>query len=102
MKESGGAMSNKKKSIICNDPVCYECGRPQYLQLHHCLHGTANRTLADEDGLVVYLCVYCHNRLHDGDTRLDNKLMRVAERAYLETYKKTIPDFIARYGKNYL
>ena len=99
MKGNGAEMTS---SIICNEQVCYECGNLAYLQRHHCLHGTANRRLADEDGLWVYLCVDCHRRLHDGDTRLDNKLMRLAERRYLDHYNKTIPDFIARYGKNYL
>lgn len=90
------------KSIICQLEQCYQCGTTQGLQVHHCIHGTANRTLADEDGLTVYLCFRCHGRLHDGDKRLDNKLERLAERRYLEHYGKTIPDFIARYGKNYL
>ena len=90
------------KSIICQLEQCYQCGTTQGLQVHHCIHGTANRTLADEDGLTVYLCWRCHGRLHDSDKRLDNKLERLAERRYLEHYGKTIPDFIARYGKNYL
>ena len=90
------------KSIICQLEQCYQCGTTQGLQVHHCIHGTANRTLADEDGLTVYLCWRCHGRLHDDDKRLDNKLERLAERRYLEHYGKTIPDFIARYGKNYL
>ena len=90
------------KSIICQLEQCYQCGTTQGLQVHHCIHGTANRTLADEDGLTVYLWWRCHGRLHDGDKRLDNKLERLAERRYLEHYGKTIPDFIARYGKNYL
>lgn len=90
------------KSIICQNEQCYECGTTQGLQVHHCIHGTANRTLADEDGLTVYLCWRCHNRLHNGDARLDHKLMRLAERRYLDFYKKDVKDFIARYGKNYL
>ena len=99
MKGNGVEMTN---SIICNARCCYECGNKTHLQRHHCLHGTANRRLAEEDGLWVYLCADCHRRLHDRDTRLDNKLMRLAERVYLRENNKTITDFIARYGKNYL
>lgn len=99
MKGNGAEMTS---SIICNEEVCYKCGKLVGLQRHHCLHGTANRKLAEIDGLWVYLCVDCHRDLHDRNTAFDGALMRLAERRYLDHYNKTIPDFIARYGKNYL
>ena len=90
------------KSIISNEKRCYECGRFTNLQIHHCLHGTANRKLADEDGLTVYLCYKCHKVLHEKSKEMDLKYMRLAERAFLDFYNKTIEEFIERYGKNYL
>lgn len=68
---------------------------------HHCIHGNANRKLADEDGLTVFLCVSCHSALHDKGI-YDLKLQQLAEVTWLEQYNKTVEDWIKRYGKNYL
>ena len=86
------------ESIIQKRKECYLCGCQRNLQLHHTWHGS-NRKLADKDGLTVWLCLPCHQRLHDkGDH--DRYLMEVGEKAYLSHYNKTIGDFINRYGKN--
>ena len=46
----------KKKSIIVDDMEhCKLCGSP-YVEIHHCLHGTANRKKADKYNLVIPLC----------------------------------------------
>lgn len=89
------------KSIMQKDKCCYICGTERGLHLHHCLHGTANRKLADRDGLTVYLCAEHHRRVH-AINDMDLSLKQFAEEAYLEHYGKTIKDFVARYGKNYL
>lgn len=34
---------------------CKLCGSP-YVEIHHCLHGTANRKKADKYNLVIPLC----------------------------------------------
>ena len=68
---------------------------------HHCLHGTGRRKLADKDGLTVYLCVCCHNALHDKGL-YDLVLQRLAQETWQSHYNKTKEDFIARYGKSYL
>lgn len=95
------------KSIIQNDDTyCYI--HREYMgvdapaqHLHHCLHGYGRRKLADQDGLTVNLCQKCHSRLHDkGEHDLDLEI--IAEKAYLSHYNKSIEDFIARYGKNYI
>ena len=92
------------KSILQEEKCCYICGTTRDLHLHHVMYGTANRRLSDEDGLTVYLC----QRHHTGmagvhfNKKIDLTLKAKAEEAYLETYNKTIEDFIARYGKNYL
>lgn len=93
-------------SIIKTAKSCFFCGQQTGLERHHCLHGTANRRLAEQDGLWVWLCAECH-RGTDGvhgmnGHNLDASLKRAAEYAYMTTYGKTKEDFIRRYGKNYL
>ena len=91
-----------KQSIIAKpDNLCYFCARYGNLEKHHCLHGTANRRLADEDGLFVWLCHNCHMRLHDQGIG-DKGLQIVAEKSWMQHYGKTEEDFIKRYGKNYI
>lgn len=94
------------RSIIQNEKRCYvkTCCKTTGLHLHHCFYGTANRRLSDEDGLVIWLCYEHHlgdAGVHNNKT-LDNEIKAEAEEIYLETYNKTIEDFIKRYGKNYL
>ena len=91
-----------KESIIARtSEYCYICAKYGNLEKHHCLHGTANRRLADEDGLFVWLCRNCHTRLHDKGIG-DKGLQIVAEKAWMQHYGKTEEDFIKRYGKNYI
>lgn len=91
-----------KPSIIHteNKELCYICG--QYAtQTHHCWHGTANRKLADEDGLTVNLCERCHRALHDKGN-FDRELQRIAQTKWMEYYEKSEADFRERYGKSRL
>lgn len=95
-----------KKSIVSNREYCYICEMYKGLtvrgtELHHMCHGQGRRKLADADGLTVRLCHTCHTLLHDHGVH-DRDLQQIAERTYLEHYNKTVDDFIARYGKNYL
>jgi hypothetical protein len=89
------------KSILQDedDRKCYVCGSSFNLHKHHVWHGTGNRKLAEEDGLYLRLCAFCHRALHDKGTN-DRQLMRIAENAYLAHFNKTVEDFIKRYGKN--
>lgn len=89
------------ESIMQTAECCCLCGRTVGLERHHCLHGTANRRLADEDGLTVLLCHSCHRNLHDrgiGDVYLQQE----AEKRWCEYYQKGKVDFIKRYGKSKL
>lgn len=90
------------KSIIQNveDNSCYLCGQ-WATDTHHCIHGTANRKLADKDGLTVRLCKRCHTLLHDKGN-FDRELQKIAQKRWQEHYGKTEDDFRLRYGKNYL
>lgn len=88
------------ESIVTSQKTCYYCGDP-VVEKHHCWHGTANRRLAEQDGLYVWLCRYHHRRLHDRGEH-DKELMQAAEAAWIVHNHKTIENFVRRYGKNVL
>lgn len=91
------------KSIIqdeLNQECCYLCGQ-WATDRHHCIHGNANRKLADKDGLTVMLCHTCHMNLHDKGN-FDKELQRIAQTKWMEHYKKSADDFLKRYGKSYI
>lgn len=73
--------------------------RPDHV--HHCIHGVANRRIADREGLTVHLCERCHTALHDKGYH-DLDLQQIAEQAWMEYNKKAIEEWIALFGKNYL
>lgn len=80
---------------------CFFCGR-RATERHHMLHGSANRKLAEKDGLVVALCQECHRRLHDNGEN-DKELEKFAELVWLKNNpNRTIEDFTKKYGKNFL
>ncbi len=83
-----------------NENLCYLCGQ-WATDWHHCWHGTANRKLADKDGLIVKLCHTCHMNLHDHGS-FDKELQRLAQVRWMEYYEKSEDEFIARYGKSVL
>lgn len=93
-------------SIIKHGKFCFFCGSERDLERHHCMHGTANRRLAEEDGLWVWLCPECHrgtNGVHGKNGHgKDITLKKAAEYMWLRCYEKTETDWIRRYGKNYL
>ena len=88
------------KSIMHDENTCFICGS-YGVETHHCIHGTANRKLADKDGLTVNLCHQCHRNLHDKGVN-DKELQALAQQKWMEYYKKSIDEFRQRYGKNYL
>lgn len=92
------------KSLLQRNKACYICGTTLGLHLHHIFYGTANRSISDADGCVVYLCQDHHTgaRGVHFNKKLDLSLKMKCEQAYLKHYNKTIDDFIQRYGKNYL
>jgi hypothetical protein len=61
---------------------CYFCHKPAS-ETHHCLHGTANRKLADLYCLTEELCLKCHRRLHGKDGHsMDLQLKQAAQRQF--------------------
>ena len=92
------------KSLLQRNKACYICGTTLNLHLHHIFYGTANRSISDADGCVVYLCQDHHTGaagVHF-NRKVDLALKAKCEQAYLKHYNKTIANFIERYGKNYL
>lgn len=87
------------ESIIQNEKECYVCGRRDWLDKHHVLHGF-NRGKADKDGLTVWLCHDCHMNLHQIGWH-DRELKVLAEKTWCKHYGKTTEEFIAIYGKSY-
>ena len=99
-------MKKEVKSIIPGDDnLCYICkkfGNTMFgTDRHHCIFGVGKRDIADREGLTVHLCHYHHVQLHDhGMYKKD--LQQLAERTWLEHNNKTVDDWIALFGKNYL
>ena len=93
-----------KKSIVTDDMEhCYICGSP-YVEVHHLLHGTANRKLADKYKLVVPLCRKHHTGSNDSVHRnpdMDLRFKQIAQETF-ESSKGSREDFIRIFGKSYL
>ena len=96
--------------------TCYICGCNKGYEKHHCIHGYANRKIAEKEGLWVYLCYECHRTgkyaVHQ-DKNTDIALERDAQTIWEERYIKDYPynnhateaareAFIALFGKSYL
>lgn len=93
-----------KKSIITEEMgFCIVCGSP-YVEVHHCLHGVANRKLADKYKLVVPLCHKHHTGSLDSvhrNAKMDLRFKQIAQEAF-EAKKGSREDFIRVFGKSYL
>lgn len=91
---------------------CFFCGKPlDRKNEHHCVFGNGLRKLADEDGLKVTTCDYCHtlgnvlNRVHDNP--MAEKLSKMFGQAIYErnecakgvTLEDARESFRKRYGK---
>ena len=86
--------------MIDTKKECFICGSWQNLEEHHLLHGSGRRKLADEDGLTLFLCHYCHKELHDhGKHDLD---LQIYAQRYYEANISTRDEFMKRYGKSYI
>jgi hypothetical protein len=92
------------KSIIQRDREnCYICGSTLNLQEHHCLHGNANRSLADKYGLVVTLCQEHHtgSRGVHHNRNMDLFLIQTAQSCFEEQIGNR-EEFMRIFGKNWL
>lgn len=90
-----------KPSIIQKgEKQCYITGSRIDLDKHHCIHGRANRNIAEEYGLWVWLRHDIHMRLHNKDKELDRELEQAAQNAFEEKYSHE--KWMSLVGKNYL
>lgn len=88
-----------------NPPMWYNKRVNSDLARHEVFFGIRNRRKSIEDGLVVFLEPRLHNMSKDGvhfNKSFDLQLKQIAEAQWITYYKKTIDDFIKKYGKNYL
>ena len=117
-------MSDLHSLITDNMDLCLITNNPNVC-VHHCMEGTANRQLSDEDGLIVPLTPSVHNeggKPRPGE-RCDvhhcaklGKLMHIiGQQAWMMNYiieryelpfegikEEAKEAFIARYGKSHL
>ena len=76
-----------KASIIPGDNAdrCFICRTEGPTEVHHMIHGTAGRRLADQHGLVCHLCTGCHRALHDKGY-FDRDLQAKAQEAWEDKF----------------
>lgn len=98
------------KSIMQQEKRCYVTGYEGCgLDKHHCIHGIANRKLAEKYGLTVYLRHDVHMALHAKQkpfSELDERLKREAQEAFERVNPNGAEDpredFLRVFGRNYL
>lgn len=91
------------KSIIVEDMTkCVLCGSPN-VEIHHAIHGTANRKIADKYGLAIPLCHEHHLGAlgpHLNRT-VDLTYIKAAQQAF-ESQVGTREEFRKLFGKSWL
>ena len=75
----------------------------KYCERHEAFFGRAYRNKSIKDGLILFLTEEDHrgvNGVHgkNGD-KLNRHIKKVAQKAWIDYYKKTKEEFIERYGK---
>ena len=91
------------KSVLVEDMEhCFICGKMP-VELHHCLHGTANRKKADKYKYIVPLCREHHTGNYGAhqDKTLDLFFKQMAQK-HFEKHIGTRDDFRAVFGKSWL
>lgn len=90
------------KSIIQAEKDCYFCHTTENLNQHHIIHGTANRKIADREGLWCYLCQTHHTGALGVHTHrdLDLILIKEAQRRYEEAHSRA--EWMSLFSKNWL
>ena len=78
---------------------CFRCGSTANLDLHHIMHGTANRRWSSKYGLLCWMCRPCHQLVHC-DVLENKRLQRVAQIAFEKAYSRKL--WMEVFGKNYL
>jgi len=90
----------KINSIVTSEyDKCFICHSERNLEAHHCMHGTANRRLAEKYNLIVPLCRSCHSELHDRNTELDRHIMQLAQIEFEKNFSYEL--WMQVFKKNY-
>ena len=109
-------MGSKKKerhyTIMPTDrKYCYQCGFPlgTYSEFHHCIHGTANRAIADREGLGIYVHPKCHRLIHSdktADLLIERDAQEIWETKYMKDNNATAEEartaWRELFGKSYI
>lgn len=78
----------------------------KYNERHEVYFSRAYRNKSIKDGLIVFLTEEDHRGLNGvhgkNGAKLNRHLKKIAEKAWIDYYKKTKEEFQKRYGKNYL
>lgn len=92
------------KSIVqdLSEERCFLCGARRDLELHHIMHGTANRRLATRNQLTCWLCRTHHTGKYGvhSNAELNKRLQQVAQTAFEKTHNRQ--EWMKIFGKNYL
>lgn len=109
-------MAKKFKSILQTEKECYLCRMEAEkigyygqlpntgLQIHHFMHGTANRQLAERYGLYAYVCQARHHtygpEAPHSNPEVDRQLQQIAQREFEKKYSHE--EWMRVFIKNYL
>lgn len=102
MKRALSIMQTEKECYLCR--IFFNQSNVKGLEVHHCIHGTANRRLSDELGLWVWLCGQHHRTASDAvhiDSAIDLGVKKLAQAAF-ENKLGTREEFQKTFGKSYL
>ena len=104
--------SQSKKELItdfCIMPLStkYSTKRTRkYNERHEVFFAKAYRNKSIKDGLIVFLTEEDHrgtNGVHGKNgNKINRYLKKIAQKTWMEHYKKTKEEFIKRYGKSFL
>ena len=90
------------KSIIAdNFDVCYFCLRPRQ-HIHHVMNG-ANKRKSEKYGLLIPVCMLCHDKIHGGTSADELNMLKVkqlGQRKFEELHPREL--WMQEFGKNYL
>lgn len=91
------------EGIVSDMSHCFVCGSP-YVEIHHCIHGTANRKKSEKWKLKMPLC----NKHHTGSKEsphqnadIDKHYKQMAQQ-YFEDHYGTREYFRKEFGKSFL
>lgn len=94
----------KQDSIVqdLEEERCFLCGSRRNLELHHIMHGTANRRLSTKYGLTCWLCRAHHTGVFGvhNNAWLNRQLQQEAQRRFEGKYNHA--EWMRVFGKNYL